>query len=160
MKIRDFFLFLWVIFAPLDPHPDPATQINADPDPDTDPDPKPCKTVRDRGDRYPFYFWTWCLPLKNIFPFLLLPAKLISDYFDIRRCGSNNTFLLICAQNLRSVKRDAARTKKSESSTIHAATFYRKLICRPNMSVIFITRKYIDAPNSLHRKTQCQSNRP
>jgi hypothetical protein len=29
MKIMDFFLFLWVIFALLDP----ATQINADPDP-------------------------------------------------------------------------------------------------------------------------------
>jgi hypothetical protein len=29
MKILDFFLFLWVIFALLDP--DPATQINADP---------------------------------------------------------------------------------------------------------------------------------
>jgi hypothetical protein len=31
MKILDFFLFLWVIFAFLDPDPDPATQINADP---------------------------------------------------------------------------------------------------------------------------------
>ena len=29
MKILDFFLFFWVIFALLDP--DPATQINADP---------------------------------------------------------------------------------------------------------------------------------
>jgi hypothetical protein len=29
MKILDFFLFLWVIFALLDP--DPETQINADP---------------------------------------------------------------------------------------------------------------------------------
>ncbi len=38
MKILYFFLFLWVIFALLDPDPDPATQINADPDPD----PKPC----------------------------------------------------------------------------------------------------------------------
>ncbi len=36
MKILDFFLFLWVIFALLDPDPDPATKINADPDP------KPC----------------------------------------------------------------------------------------------------------------------
>jgi hypothetical protein len=27
MKILDFFLFLWVIFALLDPDPDPATQI-------------------------------------------------------------------------------------------------------------------------------------
>jgi hypothetical protein len=31
MKILDFFLFLWVIFALLDPDPDPATQINGDP---------------------------------------------------------------------------------------------------------------------------------
>jgi hypothetical protein len=31
MKILDFFLFLWVIFALLDPDPDPATQSNADP---------------------------------------------------------------------------------------------------------------------------------
>ncbi len=31
MKILDFFLFLWVNFALLDPDPDPATQINADP---------------------------------------------------------------------------------------------------------------------------------
>jgi hypothetical protein len=31
MKLLDFFLFLWVIFALLDPDPDPATQINADP---------------------------------------------------------------------------------------------------------------------------------
>jgi hypothetical protein len=31
MQILDFFLFLWVIFALLDP--DPATQINADPKP-------------------------------------------------------------------------------------------------------------------------------
>ncbi len=30
MKILYFFLFLWVIFALLDPDPDPATQINAD----------------------------------------------------------------------------------------------------------------------------------
>jgi hypothetical protein len=28
MKILDFFLFLWVTFALLDPDPDPATQIN------------------------------------------------------------------------------------------------------------------------------------
>ncbi len=27
----DFSLFLWVIFALLDPDPDPSTQINADP---------------------------------------------------------------------------------------------------------------------------------
>jgi hypothetical protein len=31
MKILDFFLFLWVIFALLDPDPDPEPQINADP---------------------------------------------------------------------------------------------------------------------------------
>jgi hypothetical protein len=32
MKILNFFLFLWLIFALLDLDPDPATQINADPD--------------------------------------------------------------------------------------------------------------------------------
>jgi hypothetical protein len=31
MKFVYFFLFLWVIFALLDPDPDPATQIYADP---------------------------------------------------------------------------------------------------------------------------------
>jgi hypothetical protein len=31
MKILDFFPFLWVLFALLDPDPDPATQINAGP---------------------------------------------------------------------------------------------------------------------------------
>jgi hypothetical protein len=31
IKILYFFLFLWVIFALLDPDPDPATQIYADP---------------------------------------------------------------------------------------------------------------------------------
>jgi hypothetical protein len=51
MKIQYFFLFLWVIFALLDPDPDPqfvcgsdpdlAAQINADPDPDTDRDLQP-----------------------------------------------------------------------------------------------------------------------
>jgi hypothetical protein len=34
-----FILFLWVIFCPLEPEPDPATQINADQDP------KPCNKV-------------------------------------------------------------------------------------------------------------------
>jgi hypothetical protein len=32
-NISNFFLFYWVIFAPLDPDPYPATQINAGPDP-------------------------------------------------------------------------------------------------------------------------------
>jgi hypothetical protein len=31
MKFLYFFLFLWVIFALLDPDPDPAAQIKADP---------------------------------------------------------------------------------------------------------------------------------
>jgi hypothetical protein len=31
MKILDFFLFMWVIFALLDLDPNPVTQINADP---------------------------------------------------------------------------------------------------------------------------------
>jgi hypothetical protein len=37
MKILNFFLYMWFIFALLDP--DPATQINADPDP------QPCPPV-------------------------------------------------------------------------------------------------------------------
>jgi hypothetical protein len=37
MKILYFFLYLWVIFALL--NPDPATQINADPDPE------PCSSL-------------------------------------------------------------------------------------------------------------------
>jgi hypothetical protein len=40
MKILYFFLYLWVIFALLDPDPEPATQINADPDP------QPCFNVQ------------------------------------------------------------------------------------------------------------------
>jgi hypothetical protein len=39
MKFLYFFLLLWVIFALLDPNPDPATQMNADPDP------QPCQKV-------------------------------------------------------------------------------------------------------------------
>ncbi len=38
MKILNFFLSWWVIFALLVPDPNPATQINADP---CDPDPQP-----------------------------------------------------------------------------------------------------------------------
>jgi hypothetical protein len=39
MKFLYLFLFLWVIFALLDPGPEPATQINADTDP------QPCREV-------------------------------------------------------------------------------------------------------------------
>jgi hypothetical protein len=35
---------------------------------------------------------TFGLSLETLFP--LSPAKFIRDYFDIKRCGSNNTFLL------------------------------------------------------------------
>jgi hypothetical protein len=35
------------------------------------------------------------LPLRNVFPFPLSPAKSIGDYFAIRRCGSNMLFLII-----------------------------------------------------------------
>ncbi len=38
-------------------------------------------------------FWTCHLPLKNIFPFPLSPAKLKGDYFDNRWCGSNSTVI-------------------------------------------------------------------
>jgi hypothetical protein len=33
MKILNFFLFLWITFALLDPNPDPMAKINADPQP-------------------------------------------------------------------------------------------------------------------------------
>jgi len=64
-----------------------------------------------------------------------------------RRFGSNNTFLLImrhfiCAQNLRSVKRDVAQRKKSASSIIHAANSHHDLICRPNNSHIYNAQIY------------------
>ncbi len=60
MKILDFLLFLWVIFALLDPDPDPATQINADPDPD----PKPCQL------QYVPIPQDYTLSKKKIFPIL------------------------------------------------------------------------------------------
>jgi hypothetical protein len=49
MKLRHFFLLLWVIFALLDPDPDSEygsgytdlMESGSNPDPDTDPDPKP-----------------------------------------------------------------------------------------------------------------------
>ncbi len=68
-----------------------------------------------------FKFWTCRLPLKNVFPFPLSPAKWICDYFDNRGCGSNHTVKLIthqfiCAPNVRSVKRDVARTRKKSAS--------------------------------------------
>jgi hypothetical protein len=61
------------------------------------------------------------LPLKNVFPFPLAPEKWIGDLFDKKRCGANKTFLLIthqfiCAQNVRSVKRDAVRSEQEKKS--------------------------------------------
>jgi hypothetical protein len=68
-----------------------------------------------------------------------LTSKIIKGItFTLGNADLTTSSYLFAHRN-RSVKRDAARTKKSESSTIHAATFYRKLICRPNMSVIFIS---------------------
>jgi hypothetical protein len=60
-----------------------------------------------------FHFEHGISPLKNVFPFPVSPTKIISHYFDNKRCGSNKTFLLITRQfiyalNLQSVKRDSA----------------------------------------------------
>jgi hypothetical protein len=58
--------------------------------------------------------------IKNLFPFPLSPAKLISDYFDKKQGGSNKTFLLImhqfiCAPNLWSVKEMQPKQEKNGS---------------------------------------------
>jgi hypothetical protein len=58
--------------------------------------------------------------IKNLFSFPLSPAKLISDYFDIKKCGSNKTFLLtthqfICAPNLWSVEEMQPKQEKNGS---------------------------------------------
>ncbi len=60
------------------------------------------------------------------FPFPLVTAKWIGDLFDQKRCGSNKIFLkiirqFICALNVRSVKRDAAQTRKesARSNLVH-----------------------------------------
>ncbi len=69
--------------------------------------------------------------LKFLFLFPHVTAKLISDYFDNKWCGSKKILLLImrqfiCAANLRSVKSDAARTrKKIREFTIHTANSVR-----------------------------------
>ncbi len=46
--------------------------------------------VSDRGDRGSFTIWTRSFWIKIIFPFPLSPAKWISNYFDIKGCGTNN----------------------------------------------------------------------
>jgi hypothetical protein len=53
MKILYFCLYLWVIFALLNPNPDPATQINADLDPE------PCSSLA-----------VYMIPYSNIKPIL------------------------------------------------------------------------------------------
>jgi hypothetical protein len=57
-----------------------------------------------------------------VFPFPLVTAKLLGDYFDDRQYGANKAFFLIkrqffCAQNHQSVKRDAVRTRKKSASS-------------------------------------------
>ncbi len=76
----------------------------------------------DSGDGCPFSFWTCRFPWRNAFPFPLSPTKWIGDLFDKKRCGPNKIFLLItrqfiCAPNVQSVKRDAARTRKKSASS-------------------------------------------
>ncbi len=61
-----------------------------------------------------------------LFHFPLVTAKCIGDLFDKKRCRSNKIVLLItrqfiCAPNVRSVKRDAAQTRKksARSNLVH-----------------------------------------
>jgi|LakMenE18May11ns_1017448.scaffolds.fasta_scaffold7875900_1 hypothetical protein len=58
-----FFLYLWVIFALLDP--DPSTQINADPDadPDADLDPKPWLKSKESFTK----FFLTCVKLSVVY---------------------------------------------------------------------------------------------
>jgi hypothetical protein len=93
--------------------------------------------------------------IEKRIPFPLSPAKSIGDYFAIRRCGSNMLFLIImrlfiCAPNVRSVKRGAARTRKKSvrSNMVHnwSSEFVPHRHLRRRQVLIFITREYIDAP--------------
>ncbi len=59
---------------------------------------------------------------KKRISFSALSSKMNRRLFDKKRCGSNKTFLLttrqfICAPNVRSIKRDAARTRKKSASS-------------------------------------------
>ncbi len=82
--------------------------------------------VSDRGDQGLFSIWTRSFWVKCLISFPLVTAKWIGDLFGKKRCGSNKTLLLItrqfiCAPNVRSVKRDAARTRKKSvrSNLVH-----------------------------------------
>jgi hypothetical protein len=59
---------------------------------------------------------------KLLFPFPLIRAKLISNYFDSKRGGTIKIFLLIkrqfiCASYILSVKSDASRARKKSASS-------------------------------------------
>jgi hypothetical protein len=68
------------------------------------------------------FFLNMPFAIEKRIPFPLCPAIWIGDQFDNKRYGANKTFYLvtrhfICAPNLRSVKRDAARTRKKFASS-------------------------------------------
>ncbi len=78
-------------------------------------DGKRLQYVSDRGDQGLFKVWTCTFWEKLLFPFPLVTAKLISDYFDNKRCSSNKILILItrqfiCTPDLRTMKSDAAQT--------------------------------------------------
>jgi len=97
-----------------------------------------------------FLFWTCYLPLKNVFPFPLSPAKWIGDYFDNGRWGSNHTVKLIthqfiCTPNVRSVKRDPTWTRKKCASLSLVHNLHCKFDPRRHWRRKASMRQYIGA---------------
>ncbi len=74
MKIMYFFLFLWVIFALLDPEPDPATQINADPQPWFYLAPLPVYSCRSACCSRYLSLWLYLAPVPVQWEAVLRPA--------------------------------------------------------------------------------------
>jgi hypothetical protein len=62
MKILYFFLYLWAIFAFLDPDPDPATQLMLI---HADPDPRPCTTSQQFAGLHVFLSSARCLAMQQ-----------------------------------------------------------------------------------------------
>jgi hypothetical protein len=67
-----------------------------------------------------FYFETCHLPLRNVFPFPLSPAKLIADLFDKQRCDLPAYNAPIYLRTEYSEKsRDRTRKKSASSNLAH-----------------------------------------
>jgi hypothetical protein len=97
---------------------------------------------------------------KTFLSFPAWNAKLISNYFDNKQCGSNKIFLLIacqiiCAPNLWSVKRDAAQKRKKfvsswftlrilSASPLTQGTLMRHciIVCNESLIVKVIANQY------------------